>query len=168
MEPAEDERATMIAKLRLAQIVIGMICLFPLSLVGQASLPLDAGARVRVWTSEGRQVAGRVEAATSDTLVLWPDGHAASLSMPVGSLSRIDVSRGRSRAGSAWRRAKWGALIGAVPGAVLLGLQHEQVDGGSSVGKAVALGAWSGGLVGGAIGALAGAVSPAETWERVR
>jgi hypothetical protein len=65
-------------------------------------------------------------------------------------------------------RAKWGALIGAVSGAILLGLQHEQVDDASSAGKAAALGAWSGGLFGGLIGAVVGAVHPREQWERIQ
>ena len=81
----------------------------------------------------------------------------------------MDVSRGQeSRKRSAWSRAKWGIVIGAVPGAVSLGLQHEEVGGGSSVGKAAALGAWSGGLFGGLIGAAIGAARPPENWERVR
>jgi hypothetical protein len=150
-------------------ILVAVVCLCPVQLAGQAPLAIDAGARIRVRTSDMREVTGRAEAFTSDTLVLQPDGQTASVSLPVVSLTRIDISRGvLSRKSSAWRRARWGALIGAVPGAVSLGLQHDQVGGGSSVGKAAALGAWSGGLFGGVIGALVGAVRPGENWERVR
>ena len=65
-----------------------------------------------------------------------------SLSVPFVELTKIEVSRGRrSRGQAAWTKAKWGALIGAVPGAISLGLQHEQVgENGSSVAEAVA--AW--------------------------
>jgi hypothetical protein len=73
-----------------------------------------------------------------------------------------------SRKHSAWKRARWGAVIGAVPGAISLGLQHEHVGGGSSVAKAAALGVWSGGLFGGFVGAVVGAAHPGENWERVR
>ena len=48
-----------------------------------------------------------------------------SLSVPFVELTKIEVSRSRGQA--AWTKAKWGALIGAVPGAISLGLQHEQV-----------------------------------------
>ena len=116
-----------------------------------------------------RKVTGRVEALTSDTLVLQPDGRTAAVSMPAAALIRIEISRGiLSRKKSAWRHAKWGAVIGAVPGSLSLGLQHEQVGGGSSVAKAAALGAWSGGLFGGLVGAVVGAARPGENWERVR
>jgi hypothetical protein len=156
--------------MRAKLIVIGMICLFPMQLAGQSSLTLDAGAKVRIWTSDIRKVTGRVDALTSDTLVLKPEGETTALSIPVASIVRAEVSRGpRSRKSSAWNRARWGALFGAVVGAVSLGLQHEQVgDEGSSVGKAVALGAWSGVLFGGSLGAAIGAANPGENWERVR
>ena len=89
--------------------------------------------------------------------------------MPVATLSRIEISRGiRSRKTSAWRHGKWGAVIGAVPGAISLALQHEEVGGGASAAKAAALGAWSGGLFGGVIGAVVGALRPGENWERIR
>ena len=116
-----------------------------------------------------RTVTGRVEASTSETLVIQPDKKTAAVSMPVASLSRIEISKGlRSRKASAWNRAKWGAVIGAAPGALSLGLQHEQVGGGSSVAEAAALGAWSGGLFGGLVGAVVGSAHRGEIWERVR
>jgi hypothetical protein len=148
--------------------LIVVVCLWPGQLSAQAPA-IDVGARVRVSTSEMRNVTGRVEASTSDTLVLQPDGKTASVSLPVATLISIEISRGaRSRTESAWKRARWGALIGAVPGAISLGLQREQVGEGSSVAKAAALGAWSGGLFGGLVGAVVGAAHPGENWERVR
>ena len=150
-------------------IFVVMICLLPVQLSAQAIAAIDVGARIRVWTSDMRKVTGRVEALTSDTLVLEPDGKTAAVSMPVATLIGIEISRGLvSRKKSAWKGAKWGAAIGAVPGAISLGLQHEEVGGGSSVAKASALGAWSGGLFGGLIGAVVGAVHQGENWERVR
>jgi hypothetical protein len=153
---------------KLLWILVG--CFLPLPLAAQGSAAIEAGARVRVWTSELRGVTGRVERATPETLVLGPDGQAASLSIPVATLVRVDVSRGQqSRKSAAWSKARWGILIGAVPGAILSALQHEQIgEGGSSPGEAAALGAWSGGLFGGLIGAAVGAARPGENWERVR
>jgi hypothetical protein len=150
-------------------ILIIIVCLLPVPFSAQATPAIDVGARIRVWTSEMRKVTGRVEALTSDTLVLQPDSQTAPVSLPVATLIRIEISRGLlSRKNSAWKHAKWGAVIGAVPGAISLGLQHEQVGGGSSVAKATALGAWSGGLFGGLIGTVVGAMRPGENWERVR
>jgi len=97
------------------------VALSPVRLAAQAAPAIDVGARVRVWTSDTRKVTGRVEALTSDTLVIQPEGMTASVSMPVATLMRVDVNRGLlSRKTSAWRRAKWGALIGSVPGAISL------------------------------------------------
>ena len=156
----------LVMRATLTLIVIVSLC--PVPLRAQAPPAIDVGARIRVWTSEMGTVTGRVEASTSETLVVQPDTKTASVSMPVASLSRIEISRGlRSRKASAWKRAKWGAAIGAVPGALSLALQHEQVGGGASVAEAAALGAWSGGLFGGLIGAVVGSAHPGEIWERV-
>ncbi len=128
-----------------------------------------AGARVRISTADVDEITGRIEKLTADTLLIKLDDASRSLSVPVVELTKIEVSRGRrSRSQAAWTKAKWGALIGAVPGAISLGAQHEQVgEDGSSVGGAAALGAWVGGLFGGLIGAAIGAISPGEAWERV-
>ena len=130
---------------------------------------LDAGVRVRVSTPDVDKITGRIEKLTADTLLIKFDGESRSISVPFVELTKIEVSRGRrSRAQAAWSKAKWGALIGAVPSAISLGFGHEQIgENGSSVGKAAALGAWSGGLFGGLIGAAIGAINPGEEWEIV-
>ena len=61
----------------------------------------------------------------------------------------------------------WRAVIAGTIGAIHSSLQHETVGDGSSVGKAAALGAWSGGLFGGLIGAGVGAARAGEKWEQV-
>lgn len=154
--------------MRTRLILMVIVCLLPMPVAAQPIPPIAVGGRIRVWTTDARKMAGRLEAVTSDTLVVQPEGTAAPVSIPVALLTRIEISRGlMSRGESAWRRATWGAVIGAVPGAISLGLQHEQVGGGSSVAKAAALGAWSGGLFGGLIGAVIGAGHPSEKWEQV-
>jgi hypothetical protein len=130
---------------------------------------VDPGDRVRLSTRSMEKKTGVVESATADTLLIRLDGEIRSLSVPIADLTRIEVSHGeRGRCAAAWSKGKWGALIGAVPGAISLALQHEQVgDDGSSAGEAALLGAWSGGLFGGLIGAAIGALNPGEAWERV-
>ena len=130
---------------------------------------VERGDRVRVSTRNLDKKAGVVESAAPDVLSIRFDGELSSLSIPVAELTRIEVSQGpRGRCAAAWSKGKWGALIGAVPGAISLALQHDQVgEDGSSAGEAALLGAWSGGLFGGLIGAAIGALSPGEAWEGV-
>ena len=125
----------------------------------------ERGERVRITTSTGNRWMGRVTEETSDAIVVELDGEGGSRSIPLVEVAGIEHLRPRSRSEAAWSRAKWGALLGAVPGAISLGLQHEQVgEDGTSVGGAAALGAWSGGLLGGLIGAAVGALNPGEEW----
>ena len=153
-------RATLIALL--------IVCVASVPIAAQQPPDLVAGSRVRVMVSDGRMLIGRVEQVTADTIVIIPYGEPA-VSISMAALNRVDVSRGsQSRGHTAWRYAKWGAAIGATSGAISLGLQHEQVGDGSSVGTAVALGAWSGMLFGGLIGAAIGAARGGENWERIR
>lgn len=130
---------------------------------------LETGIRVRVSTADGDKITGRIEKLDADTLLIELNDESRTLSVPFVGMTQIEVSRGRrSRAQAAWTKAKWGALIGAVPGAISLSMQHEQVgEDGSSIAEAVALGALSGGLFGGLIGAAIGAISPGEAWQAV-
>lgn len=130
---------------------------------------LETGVRVRVSTAEGDRITGRIEKLTADTLRIEREDESRSLSVPFVELTKIEVSRGRrSRAQAAWTKAKWGSLIGAVPGAISLGVQHEQVgENGSSVVEAAALGALTGALFGGLIGAAIGVITPGEAWEEI-
>ena len=154
--------------MRATLIILLIVHIASAPLTAQQPADLVVGSRVRVSASDGRMLTGRVEQVTADTLVLLPEGRAA-VTIPITALNRVDVSRGSPfRGRSAWRYAKWGAAIGAASGAVSLGLQHDQVGDGSSVGGAVALGAWSGMLFGGLIGAAIGAGRSGEKWERIR
>lgn len=128
---------------------------------------LRIGARVRVSTDAGDRVTGRLEELTFDALRIRPDGATPPRDVSWNALTKIETSRGRrDRKQAAWSKAKWGALLGGVPGAISLGLQHEQVGAnGSSVGEAALLGAWSGALLGGLVGAAWGALHPGEAWE---
>jgi hypothetical protein len=127
-----------------------------------------AGARVRVSTNEADERTGLVESVGSDAFVVRLDGDPLPRTLSFANITNIELSQGqRSRCSGAWQKAKWGTLIGAVSG-LSLGFQHEQVgEDGASVGEAMALGAWSGGLFGGLIGAAIGAIHPGEEWEKV-
>ena len=142
--------------------------------------PVAPGEHVRVWPqtdARGRPVGipiqGRLTTWTADSLVL--DDNNRPWTLPLGSVSRLDVSRGRASRG---RGAMRGILYGVGPGILLgalLGYGSYQepscpsgslcIDFGPEVaafGGAV-LGAGAGALFGGILGAL----SPGERWERI-
>jgi hypothetical protein len=145
-----------------------LVAMLSIQLGAQDVSPVAAGARLRVRTSDGRTLIGRVEDFTPANLTLHPDGQVATITLPRPTLTRVDVSRGpRTRTKAAWAGARKGALIGGIPGAVLLALQHDQIQDGVGIPHAAALGAWSGGLFGGLIGAIVSARRPGEQWERV-
>ena len=128
---------------------------------------IEWGKRVRLATTAGDRLTGRVVETTSDAIVIELDDSSGSRSIPKTELVGAEAEAPRSRCRGAWSKAKWGALIGAVSGTTL-GFQHEQVgEDGSTVAEAVALGAWSGGLFGGLIGAAIGALNPGNEWVKV-
>lgn len=135
----------------------------------EAAAHIEVGTRVRVSTRTADENIGLVERVTADALLVRLDDASLLVTVPFVELESLEMSQGnRSRGAGAWSKAKWGAFFGGVPGAISLGLQHDQVgENGSSVGKAMALGAWSGGLFGGLIGAAIGAAHPGEKWEKV-
>lgn len=148
-------------------LLLLFFCRYPAAAEDAANI--DPGARVRVSTRTVNDRVGLVEEVTADALRIRFDDEALPTNVPLADVTQLEMSLGeRSRGQAVWGKAKWGALFGAVPGAISLGLQHEQVgENGSSVGRAMALGAWSGGLLGGLIGATIGALHPGEKWERV-
>ena len=151
-------------------LVLLVVAIFGLSASSsaQASLPISVDQRVRVWTASSTAVTGRVASVNADGFEVTEDGRAP-IRIARAAVQRIEVSRGRTSKGAGAKKgALWGAIIMGAAGAVLLPLQHEEVgENGSSVGKAAALGAWSGGLFGGLIGAGVGAARAGEKWETI-
>jgi len=128
---------------------------------------VERGQRVRVTTTAGERLTGRVLEMTADAILLELERDRGSRSISRTEVAGLETRGARSRSRAAWSKAKWGALIGAVSGTTL-GFQHEQIgEDGTSVGGAVALGVWSGGLFGGLIGAAVGALRPGEEWVNV-
>ena len=148
-------------------VVVG-ICGVPAFASAQASLPISVNQRVRVWTQAPEAITGNVVTSAADGFEVANDG-GAPVRVARTAVRRIEVSRGGTSKGSGAKKgALRGAIIMAAAGAVLAGLQHEEIgEDGSSVGKAAALGAWSGGLFGGLIGAGVGAARAGERWEQV-
>jgi len=148
-------------------LVVG-ICGVSATAAAQSNLPIAVDQRVRVWTAAAEATTGRVASISAEGFEVSNEGRAP-VRVARASVKKIEVSRGgTSKGAGAKKGALWGGLISAAAGAVLAGLQHEEIgEDGSSVGKAAALGAWSGGLFGGLIGAGVGAARAGEKWEQV-
>jgi hypothetical protein len=131
---------------------------------GQATARVSVDERVRVTTDTATHV-GRVVAVAPESVRVAPDDRDP-VTIATPTVRKIEISRGRQ---SKWKKyAIRGAIISGKIGGVLLPLQHEAVgENGTSVGKAVALGVWSGGLFGGLIGGAIGASKSADRWEQV-
>ena len=155
-------------KRNIVMCVFVAICGVPVFAAAQTALPISVDERVRVWTSAPEAVTGRIVSVSADGLEI-SNASGAPVRVARPALTRIEVSRGVTSKGAGARKgAIWGAIILAGAGAVLAGLQHDQIgEDGSSVGHAAALGAWSGGLFGGLIGAGVGAARAGERWEQV-
>lgn len=128
----------------------------------QAALPISVDQRVRLTIAGDSTRVGRVVSATAQSVRLADDDH----DIATKNITRVELSR--SQGSKAKKYAIRGAIISAAIGAISLGLQHDTVgEDGSSVGEAVALGAFSGGLFGGLIGGAIGATKSADRWEQV-
>ena len=154
--------------IRYGIVVLVAVSQLTAPLAAQSKLPIAVDQRVRLWTEAAEAVTGRVVAVTPETLQVAQDGRDP-VTVAVATVRRVDVSRGGSSKGAGARKgALWGAIIAGSIGAISLGLQHDAVgEDGSSVGEAVALGLWSGGLFGGLIGAGIGAARAGEKWDQV-
>lgn len=144
--------------------------------LAQSALPLDSGARVRVWSSSPhltRRVATVVSLHT-DSLRLtldWtrrggPDSLRA-VTLPMLNVTRLDVSRGRHGRGR-------GALRGALIGLAVFGTLSYVTTSGCAPAEDFCIldrreVAIYNGVIGASLGAIIGAlVRPGERWERMR
>ncbi|WP_341937928.1 hypothetical protein [Marinimicrobium sp. C2-29] len=142
-----------------------------LSGVGWAQTPpaLEPGERVRVHRLDAQSVVGQVERVQDDTLFLIAESRARTMTVPLHSVSRLDVQRRRTRGQGAWHWAKGGFVVGAVAGAVTCSADVERCRESSGMNDAeILLG--SALFVGGGlafIGAVGGAMFPGNYWEGV-
>jgi hypothetical protein len=145
-----------------------VMCGLAASVWAQTALPLAVDQRVRVTLAPETVREGRILEVGSDSFRLAVTDTDVS-TIDKRAVKRLEVSRGVTSKGAGARKGaiRWALIMGAI-GAISLGLQHEDVgEDGSSVGEAVALGLWSGGLFGGLIGAGVGAARAGEKWEQV-
>lgn len=109
--------------------------------------PAGPGTRVRVWTEvneKGPRTTGRVAAWNSDSLILNPVGAGNRRSIPVTSVSRMDVSRGQWSMGmGALRGGGAGFLIGGVSGVALVYLSPEDGFGTRQIGRPSWAASWA-------------------------
>ncbi len=129
---------------------------------------VERGQRVRVTTTVGDRLTGRIGERTSDALVVELDDDGGSRSIPLAGVTSLETRRPRSRSRGAWSKAKWGALIGAASGVSVVGFLHEQVaENDASFAEAATLGACWYGYFGGLVGAAIGAANPGEEWVKI-
>lgn len=132
------------------------------------------GVQVRVVSTEAGPLPleGTLIYAEADTLKLYVPQYRSTFSVPVGSVTRLEVYRGRK--GSAGKAVK-GAAVGTVAGAVMgaaLGATTEAIFGGMfgstrDYGEAIAVGAADGAVTGAFVGATAGATVGDAVWQEV-
>jgi hypothetical protein len=151
-----------------------VLLLLPFSGAGAQQVPeIAEGDRVRVQL-EGRplqeegwaapqQLRGTLLAQHADSLVLQIHPGTTPITVALGSVRRLEISRGvPTRAQSALREGAMYALMGAIYFPVAESLASERQFG--STGEAALVGA----ALGAAGGALLGAIFPRERWSRVR
>ncbi len=132
------------------------------------------GVQVRVVSTDAGPLPleGTLIYAEADTVKLYVPPHRSTIAVPVGSLTRLEVYRGRK--GSAGKTMK-GAAIGTVAGAALgaaIGATTEAMFGGMfgrtrDYGEAIAVGAADGAVTGAFVGATAGATVGDAVWQEV-
>jgi hypothetical protein len=127
------------------------------------SVKPDDRVRVRVGTIDsGDWTTGHVERLNADTLVLRSADRATTVSIPLASVERLDVYRGRHFSErSALKGAGWG-FLGGFAGGTIFWFTQKEADAGT--GEAFEIGALVG-VVSAGVGALI--KMRADKWEQV-
>ena len=151
-------------------LVLALLLVVPAGALLSQSVQLDSGSRIRVWAPVPPLVRqrGTLTAFGADTLHIHLDRPispgTAGVVVPLASLTRLDVSRGRHSRG---RKALGGAIIGLVGGAIL-----GFATGGNCEGEFLCATPAEDAAIGGGLFAVAGALigallPPSEKWVRV-
>jgi hypothetical protein len=126
------------------------------ALVAQNVPVADSGARVRIWTEQGRET-GYLARLTPDSVWLRSDEATPLLAWPRGTVQRLEVSRGRK--GHFWLGLAAGTVAGFIAGKLVADATAESGD---NIGAGIAgLGIWLGGTV---AGGVTGALIRTERW----
>lgn len=164
-------------------IVMMLVALPCRTLSAQVQDQLQVGARVRLAPDGGKPQVGRVISVTADSIGFAKDDGRSGvrvLGLGLGSMGRLQVSKGKSRAKGALMKGLIGLGIGGVTGAALGAATYEDDYGcrsgescfiscfiicsrGDAAGAVGLFGATVGVVIGGVIGAVTGW----ETWADV-
>ena len=153
-----------------AVMILGVVAAPALAQRGDT---LQVGARYRVTLAKfpdhvgpqfppERWLSGELVERRADTLMLRPHPATGSVSVPATAIDRLEISRGVSRATSAFENAFGGAVVGGLWGWLLYdsGLRGTNFH---KPWQAVGISA----AIAGGGGLIAGLVFPNERWRRV-
>lgn len=147
---------------RISPLLTALVLTASADLLAQQAPPVAPGDRVRVTTRT--KLVGNLVTLSADTCVLHVEGRDASLSLPIASLTKFEVSRGRKS--NALKGLGIGFLGGAAVGA-LIGLGLDEEGGEVSAGTWALIGAAPGAVVGAVVGVAVGASTKTDRWEVV-
>ena len=126
---------------------------------------LREGMRVRITSPVLKGARGVIQAVGTDSVVIFTEPHGARLPVSLASVSKMEVSEGRTAGEGAKKGAVWGALVGAATSAMVLAtIDMEDSYFSSSSGGEIALQNFLSCVL---LGAGVGAFVKAERWEKV-
>ena len=159
------------------QLVIAAALLVMGTVPASAQFPerVQPGVRVRVWLPEAQlqqedspwhrqRLRATVTDVANDTLRLVVPGAAGNLVVARANIRQLDISKGTSRAASAFERALGFAVVGAISAAIENDPDSSEWPNYGSNWRAAGEGA----MWGAAFGAVIGFTFPTERWRRVR
>ena len=135
-------------------LILGLLCAVPV----EAQMPeLLPGSRLRVEAhAVGSRLEGTLMSRDTTGLVIAASGMLRTV-VPTASLTRVQVSMGRSRSAGAWKGARIGAsVMAALGGVMVLSYAGAGVDAGGAAAFLVQSamgGAMWGAVIGGFVGA---------------
>ena len=135
--------------------------------LAQANAPVQPGQRVRLRSAVAQtpELVGVVEAVRPDTLLVRDDDRSVATAVPLTTVDRLQVSRGRH---SHWvSGAGIGFVVGAATGAILGVAGHNESDWIIGPGASAFVGAVLLGPIGAGAGAAVGLMVKTERWETV-
>jgi hypothetical protein len=161
------------AALRFTTLVAVTLLVGPDALLGQESSDIAVGDKVRISAPEisPYRLVGILTETSEDTYVLSVEGRTEPMRLPLGSMQRVEVSRGKKSMSRTLGQV--GALAGIATGAVLGYRENEDVDcTGNEDCRAykrmtVFWGAMLSGAAGGILGRLVGLAIRLDRWEEV-
>lgn len=155
---------------RIASLVAGLLLTAPVGLFAQQETPVAPGDRVRVTapTAVSGRFVGTVMEISADTCVLAVEGRAEPLTLPLASVTKLEVSR--SRRSHYGKGALTGLAVGAAAGAILGAVTFSGsclLESQPCPVAGAAVGAVGLGLAGALVGAAVVGVTETDRWETV-